>query len=151
MVWSQLILWNMQIVCLDLLSVYDDELLQHSWESILSRYNWRESYCICSGTLECCSLLKLCNVHSWALVFSRLAPSFLLDLKCSLLQTFSHYPVRVPFLITHLHQHGLLLGKYQCQNNVKNLNCLYPICVTCCSCIRSVGLPVQSSIMLLCA
>jgi hypothetical protein len=41
----------------------------------------------------------------------------------------SHCPVHVPFLITHLHQHGLLLGKYQCQNNIRNLNCVYPICV----------------------
>jgi len=113
---SHLILWDMQIVCLDLLSVYDVQLLQHSWKSILSRYYWIEFYCICSGTLEYSSLLKLCNIHSWALVFSRLAPSFLLDLKCSLLQTFSHYPVHIPFLITDLHQHGLLFGKYQCQN-----------------------------------
>jgi hypothetical protein len=33
-------------------------------------------------------------------------------LKSPLLQTSSHYPFHVPFLITHLYQHGLLLGKY---------------------------------------
>jgi hypothetical protein len=51
--------------------------------------------------------------------------------------TIPHYPLTSTWNI----------GKYQSQNNIKNLHCVYPICVTCCSHIRCVGLQMQSNII----